>query len=97
VRRPALLLIAALALAAGAAPRSAAVRAEFQRLQPCPSTGLARGACPGWQVDHAVPLCLGGPAVDVATNLRWMPVEDHRVKTRQDLRDCRAAKTAGPY
>ena len=36
------------------AERSRVLRAEFMRLNPCPSTGLPCGACPGWQVDHAL-------------------------------------------
>jgi hypothetical protein len=50
-----LLLGLALALllnSAAAADRSRAVRAEFQRLNPCPVNGATRGACPGWEVDH---------------------------------------------
>jgi hypothetical protein len=29
---------------------------EFQRQHPCPSTGRATGACPGYIKDHIVPL-----------------------------------------
>lgn len=67
--------------------RSRVVRAEFQRYEPCPSTGLTRGACPGFEVDHAVPLCMGGP--DVISNLQWLTVEAHRRKTVDDIRLCR--------
>jgi 5-methylcytosine-specific restriction endonuclease McrA len=87
----ALVLVAA-CCAAGAAERSRALRAEFMRENPCPSTGKTRGACPGWQVDHAVPLCLGGQAVDTKANLRWIAVEPHKAKTRDDVRLCRAVK-----
>lgn len=87
-------LALALLTAAQADPlRSRALRAEFQRLNPCPSTGERRGACPGHEVDHAVPICLGGPSVDTISNLRWMTVEDHRRKTREDVRLCRMAST----
>lgn len=81
-------LALALALPAFAADRSPAVRAEFQRSNPCPSTGKTRGACPGWQVDHITPLCIGGK--DVIANLRWITVEEHKVKTKSDVRMCRA-------
>lgn len=93
------LLIVVLALtgvlfttAAQAAPRSMAERAAFVRHNPCPETGLRRGACPGWQVDHVVALCAGGP--DTRANMQWLTVVDHRVKTRQDRRVCRAQKKA---
>jgi hypothetical protein len=79
------------ALPATPAPRSPSVRAEFQRLNPCPATGQPRGACPGWEVDHVVPICLGGPSVDIVSNLQWLPVGAHRNKTRSDIRLCRQA------
>jgi hypothetical protein len=81
-----------LAAAAPAAERSRTLRAEFMRAHPCPATGKTSGPCPGWQVDHAVPLCLGGPSVDTPKNLRWITVEDHKAKTRDDVRLCRAVK-----
>lgn len=70
-----------------AAERSKSVRAEFMREHPCPSTGLTTGACPGWQVDHRIALCTGG--ADRAENLQWLTVEDHKVKTKSDVRLCR--------
>lgn len=86
-----LLLALALALAcaipAAAADRSRAVRAEFQRQQPCPATGAKRGACPGYQADHKTPLCIGGK--DEAANLQWLDVDAHKAKTKSDVRLCR--------
>jgi len=77
----------AIAGQAFSAPRSAAIRAEFQRLQHCPSTGAPRGACPGWQVDHIVPLKCGGP--DAPANMQWLTVHDHKLKTKREARLCR--------
>lgn len=74
-------------LAEAANHRSRAVRAEFMRQAPCPSTGATRGACPGYQVDHRTPLCIGG--ADRVDNLQWLSVEAHRAKTRSDVRLCR--------
>ncbi len=74
-------------LAHAAQPRSYAAKAEFKRLAPCPSTGLRRGTCPGWEVDHVQPLCSGGP--DTAANMQWLSLADHRDKTRHDVRVCR--------
>jgi 5-methylcytosine-specific restriction endonuclease McrA len=76
-----------LAASAAAAPRSAAERLAFMREQPCPATGERRGGCPGWEVDHIVPLCAGGP--DTRQNLQWIRKEDHRFKTLVDVRECR--------
>ncbi len=91
-----IILAAAVAIAgiADARPhRSAAVVLAFKRHHPCPSTGLRRGACPGWQVDHAQALCAGGP--DAEENLQWLSIEAHREKTRQDVRVCRALRKDG--
>jgi hypothetical protein len=67
--------------------RSAGEVLAFKRQNPCPSTGLRRGACPGWDVDHAMPLCAGGE--DKADNMQWLSKEDHRFKTLVDVRECR--------
>lgn len=67
--------------------RSRAVVHAFRSVHACPSTGLHRGPCPGWQVDHVQPLCSGGP--DTRANMQWLSADDHRIKTRQDLRVCR--------
>jgi rRNA maturation protein Nop10 len=73
-----------------AAERSAALRAEFVRLNPCPATGQSRGACPGYQVDHRLALCAGG--TDYPSNMQWLSEADHKAKTRADVGVCRAQK-----
>ena len=69
------------------ARRSPAIRAEFVRAHPCPSTGATRGPCPGWQVDHIEALVCGGR--DELRNLQWLPVAEHRAKTRVEVKLCR--------
>ncbi|UUZ68094.1 HNH endonuclease [Polaromonas sp. P2-4] len=82
------LLASSVALPAEAkAVRSAAERAAFVRENPCPATGLRRGACPGYQVDHTIALCAGGQ--DTRSNMAWLSVADHRFKTFTDVRECR--------
>ena len=76
--------------AVAAAARSRAARAEFQRATPCPSTGKARGACPGYVVDHIVPLCAGG--ADRPENMQWQTVDEARLKDRDELALCRAGR-----
>lgn len=73
-------------------PRSPALRAEFQRIEPCPATAATRGPCPGHEVDHVIALCLTGPAGDQISNLQWLTVEAHRAKTRRDIDLCRQAR-----
>lgn len=87
MKRCTALLLAVAAFAAQAVDRSWAVRAEFQRHHPCPSTEQPRGACPGYQVDHIQALKCGGR--DELGNLQWLAVEAHREKTRRDMRGCR--------
>lgn len=68
-------------------PRSRAEVQAFRADNPCPSTGLTKGRCDGYQVDHTIPLCAGGP--DHRSNMFWLSVEDHRFKTFTDVRECR--------
>jgi hypothetical protein len=77
-----------LAVSSSAADRSRILRAEFVRLNPCPSTGATSGPCPGWQVDHREALVCGGR--DEMPNLQWLPVAEHREKTRVEVKLCRA-------
>jgi hypothetical protein len=53
--------------------RGHAAKAEFRKIHPCPSTHLTQGACPGWQVDHVIPLASCG--CDIVENLQWLKVE----------------------
>jgi hypothetical protein len=53
--------------------RSIIVKRAFKRIHPCPSTGLTYGRCPGWQIDHVIPLACGGR--DAVSNMQWLPVE----------------------
>jgi 5-methylcytosine-specific restriction endonuclease McrA len=80
-------LILLLLLSLPADSRDRNVPAAFQREFPCPSTGKTTGACPGWERDHFIPLCAGGP--DTVANLNWMSIEDHKAKTNLDMKECR--------
>jgi len=82
-----LVLTLSTAHAADRIERSAAEIRAFRAENPCPATGRRAGACPGWQVDHSIPLCAGGE--DKHTNMAWLSVEDHRFKTVVDARECR--------
>ena len=83
----ALVLAGSAALAAAAADRSPTLRAEFMRQNPCPATGATRGACPGYQVDHREALICGGR--DELQNLQWLSVDEHKAKTRVEVKLCR--------
>lgn len=67
--------------------RSHSAVAEFKRQQPCPATGQPKGSCPGWIVDHVIPLCAGG--ADHPHNMQWQIVADAKIKDREERRMCR--------
>jgi len=67
--------------------RSKAARAAFMKQAPCPATGLPRGACPGYVVDHIVPLCAGGP--DAPINMQWQALAESLEKDKAERRQCR--------
>ena len=57
----------------GTIARSAKVRNAYRKIHPCPSNGSTVGteACPGWAIDHIIPLAVGG--CDSVSNMAWMP------------------------
>ena len=83
------LLIAALLFStlAEAAPRSSAVRLSFARHNACPATGQFKTSCPGYVIDHVIPLCAGGP--DTTANMQWQEYRASLVKDVQERALCR--------
>lgn len=77
-------------VAAEAANRSHQAKSDFQRQHPCPATGNARGACPGYVIDHVQPLCAGG--ADKPANMAWQSVAEAKAKDRLERQQCRAGK-----
>lgn len=57
----------------GTIKRSSKAVRDFKKDHPCPVTGLVDGACPGWAVDHTIPLACGG--CDSTINMAWMPLQ----------------------
>jgi hypothetical protein len=66
----------------GRIKRSRAAKAAFEREHPCPSTGLARGPCRGYIVDHVDPLECGG--ADSPSNMQWQTVADAKAKDKTE-------------
>ena len=91
---PSALLICATLIVCGVIPfsasasehRSTSVKHEFQPTHPCPATGLATGACPGYVKDHIVPLVCGGP--DAPSNMRWQTIRDAKAKDKWETKGC---------
>lgn len=69
-------------------PRSTVERHAFVKEQACPATGQHRLPCQGWHIDHVIALCAGG--ADHRSNMQWLTIEEHKTKTKQDVRSCRA-------
>lgn len=57
--------------AQGRIVRNRAMLRQFARDFPCPSTGRHETSCPGWDIDHVIPLACGG--ADKPKNLQWLP------------------------
>ena len=66
--------------------RSSTVKHEFQRQQPCPSTGRTTGACPGYIKDHIRALACGGP--DSVENLQWQTTAEAKAKDKWERKGC---------
>jgi hypothetical protein len=75
-----------LAVAISAQARDPAQVRAFRHTHPCPATGKTTGACPGWVVDHQLPLCAGGR--DAPQNMAWQEYRASLVKDAEERRLC---------
>ena len=64
----------------GKIARSSHSKTDFKHQQPCPSTGLASGSCPGYVIDHVVPLKRGG--ADAPSNMQWQTTQAAKLKDK---------------
>lgn len=62
--------------------RSAKAKDDFKKSHPCPSTGKSTGACPGYVIDHAVPLKRGG--ADAPSNMQWQTKSQAKSKDKTE-------------
>jgi hypothetical protein len=72
--------------------RSAAVIREFRAMNPCPATGKIQKSCPGYVVDHIMPLC--GYGIDKLVNLQYQPIAEAKSKDKLENAQCRAIHEA---
>jgi 5-methylcytosine-specific restriction endonuclease McrA len=52
----------------------------FQKSHPCPATGRTSGECPGYVIDHVVPLKRGG--ADSSSNMQWQTKAEAKAKDK---------------
>lgn len=64
----------------GRIKRDPAQRSAFKRSHPCPANGRSSGSCPGYVIDHVVPLKRGG--ADSPSNMQWQSREAAKAKDR---------------
>lgn len=80
--------------ASGKIARSTVAVNAFKRANACPATGKASTAsCPGYIVDHVVPLCACG--VDTPTNMQWQTLAASKAKDKLEDAQCTALKKSG--
>ena len=52
----------------------------FKKRHPCPATGKTHGGCPGYTVDHVIPLKRGG--TDSPANMQWQTNDEAKRKDK---------------
>ena len=87
------LLALAVSISIGATTRSYKERAAFIKANPCPATTAhSAKTCPGYVVDHIIPLCAGG--ADKTSNMQWQPKAASYKKDIFERSQCASLKKA---
>ncbi len=66
--------------------RSSTAIAHFKKERACPANDKHTGSCPGYVIDHIVPLACNGK--DDPINMQWQSVKEGKAKDRWERRDC---------
>jgi hypothetical protein len=68
--------------------RSQEAKDNFKYSYPCPSNGNNHGACPGYVIDHIIPLDCNG--ADAPSNMQWQNISDGKAKDKWERKGCSA-------
>ena len=66
----------------GRIQRRVSAKHRFERSNPCPSTGKTSGKCPGYVIDHVLPLKRGG--ADAPSNMQWQTKDAAKAKDKAE-------------
>jgi hypothetical protein len=64
----------------GRIARSPKAKRAFRQTHPCPATHRMSGACPGYVIDHVIPLKRGG--ADEPGNMQWQTIAEGKAKDK---------------
>jgi hypothetical protein len=65
----------------GRIERSEKAKDDFKHSHPCPSTGKSSGSCPGYAIDHVIPLKRGAPTIPRTCSARQRPTRKRRTRS----------------
>lgn len=82
-----IIMIVATIFATDALARSRTPVRQFYKMMACPSTMKIAPPCPGYVVDHVVPLCAGG--ADAPSNMQWQEYQESLLKDKVEREMCR--------
>lgn len=75
----------------GVTKRSYIARSNFIKTNPCPNNlNIYKNKCPGYIVDHIVPLCAGG--LDSPINMQWQTIKEAKDKDKLEWKKCAAIR-----
>ena len=82
----ALLISLAVSPAEAHTKRSQSAKVEFKHEHPCPATGVRKGPCKNYVIDHIWPLACGGE--DHPRNMQWQTIAEGKEKDKWERKMC---------
>lgn len=79
-------LFGSVQLASAEEVRSHTALRHFAKANPCPANSQRITHCPGYVIDHVVPLCAGGK--DAPENMQWQEYKESLLKDKTERELC---------